>query len=142
MVLMLVAVLLCGVLGGCASFYAKGDTAALIDAQAQTATTNLPRATAGAIPDAEAVNILTTTASTFATYDAAKTTNPFAYLIGKSTILVNAEYATRLDTDAQLAVKTLSDATGQPTAWLNAAVAREAQVLLDVKGAKDGVAPK
>ena len=129
--------------GGCGDFHVTKPMAAAIDAAALTAQTNIPLATAVSITDSEAVNILTTTASTFATFDAAKTTNPLAYfgsmLTGTPRILVNAEYATRLTTDDQLAAKTLATAPGQPTAWLNAAVLKESTVILDIQNAKKGV---
>ena len=143
---MLAILITIGCLAGCADFHATGPMAATIDAAALTAQTNIPRATAVSITDSEAVNILTTTASTFATFDAAKTTNPLAYFGSWIThtprILVNAEYATRLDTDALLAAKTRDTALatpGQPTAWLNAAVLKESTVILDIQNAKKGV---
>lgn len=139
--LILVAAL--AMVGGCGDFHATGPMASVIDGAALVAQTNIPRATAVTIPDAEAVGILATTASTFAQFDAAKTTNPFSYfgamLTGQPKILVNAEYTTRLSTDDQLAAKTLATAPGQPTAWLNAAVLKESTVILDIQNAKKGV---
>jgi len=139
----LIVAVLAVCVGGCGDFHATGAAASQIDGAALVAQNNIPRATAVSISDSEATGIITATASTFAAFAAEKTTNPFSYfgawLTGKPSILVNAEYATRLDNDSQLAAQTATTASGQPTAWLNAAVLKESVVILDIQNAKKGV---
>ena len=132
-----VAAMLCG---GCANFHARGDMANAIEANGLAATDDLA---APSFPPDVATARLNRNATIFKAYADAKTVNVFAYWFGGKTILVNGEYATRLDSDSTLAADTLRRATSQPattqgSAWLNAAVRKEARVLLDVRDAKNG----
>ena len=124
--------------GGCSNFYAKSDMAVTIDQNAATAAANLATIAQGPIEDQGARDTLKTYAAIFSAYAATKTTNPFTYWFGDKQILVDGEYATRLDHDDKLAQETLTRAATATSGWLTLAVTKESMVLLDVAAAKNG----
>ena len=126
---------------GCSGLMAKKEMAAIIDSNAVTATVQRELAVTGTLTDAAATKILTDNAGIFAGYACVKTVNAFEYMFNEDKkILVNGEYAERLDKANALAAETLMRA-GLPNAtpeFRRQAVIRESNVLIMIKDARDG----
>jgi len=125
-------------LTGCSGLTARGEMKRLIDDSAAVAASDASRAVTVAILSPEARTILKRNAETFVTYRDAKTLNLFAYWFGGKQIYVSGKYAGLLDRVAKLAEVTAGSADAQTQEWLNAAVLKEAKVLIDVANARAG----
>lgn len=125
---------------GCGGMYCKAGMAQTIDANAIQAGIDKGLVVVGAMTDAQATLILKDNALKFAAYADAKTVNLFEYLFGKATILVNGEYAERLDRARVLSATTATRADLPETSigFRYAAVIEESDVMGYVKDAKDG----
>jgi hypothetical protein len=136
--LVMVAALM--VAAGCNGFQCKTEMAGIIDAAASQAIADRALVDAGAMDDAKATATLKTNSATFNTYATMKTVNVFEYLFGSKQILVNGEYAERLDRANVLAAETAVRAEKPDVAagWRQLAVEKESGVLIYVKDAKDG----
>jgi len=120
---------------------ATKEMGALIDANAAVAALEREKVKGGAMTEAEAADIIKRNATTFQAYADAKTLNLFAYWFDKKkALLVNDEYAQRLDAAAILAAETVLrvNAGGLPPGWLFRVVELQSKILLDVKAAKSG----
>ncbi len=125
---------------GCSDLQARGPMATEIDAQAMMATSCLPAATQGTLDANSGKLALRGNAKTFVDYDAAKTTNLFAYWFDPNKqILVSPVYFELLGRTNALAQESNARADKLAVPMLNALAAQEYQALVNVKKAKDGV---
>ena len=127
-------------LAGC-GMMANKEMGLAIDVVACQAAIDLDKAKDGTMDSTEAVTVLTRNTEAFALFASAKTLNLFEFWFSADHgLLVNGEYAQRLDNTFILAAETLIRATGaaQPVEWLRKAVEMESKVLIDIKAAKDG----
>ena len=132
----MLAVLL-GVVAGCSGFTAKSGMAKYIDAQAVRAQVDLKSAQAGTLDANAALVSARQNAEACGLYAAEKTTNPFAYLFGPNTILVNATIAQDLDAGARITAEIYNRAGTKPADWLRMAVIKGSPLVVDVKHFKD-----
>ncbi len=126
---------------GCSGLMAKGDMAVIIDENALTAVVQRELAASGVMTDAAAMQALGTNAGIFSSYASAKTVNAFEYLFSADKkLLVNGEYAERLDKANALAAETLARASRPDMApeLRRLFVIRECNTLKMIKDAKDG----
>lgn len=137
---MILGLLLVFLFAGCSRLQADRVYSQKIDLNAQAA--NAVAQQADTMPDADVTAALATNADTFADYANVKTVNLFALWFGGKHLLVNADYANKLDTDAVRAKATVEDAKSGalPMPSQRAVLKLEASVLQRVKDAKDGKA--
>lgn len=135
---MALCVMLC--MSGC-GMVANDAMKVSIDLNAIQAAIDKDKASSGEMSYQEAQSALTRNAATFQGYAAAKTLNFFEFLFNKNKgLLVNGEYAQRLDNANILAAETLLrvNSGNVPDGFPQEAVIKESVVLIDVKMAKDG----
>ena len=114
---------------------------AMIDAAAIQAVVQRQLAITGVLSDEAARKILKDNAGTFNAYACAKTVNVLEYLFdADKMILVNGEYATRLDRANVLAAETArrSELPETATVFRQDSVIAESNILIMIRDAKDG----
>jgi hypothetical protein len=124
---------------GCSDLQARGTMATTIDTQAQSAAEVKPQAVAGLLSKDTCLVKIAENYTIFDQYDKAKTASLFAYWFDKTKMIwVNPTFNELLGQTAAAADLVKQQATTQPAAWCNAAVAAEESIKIKVKLAKDG----
>ena len=136
---LLVVLFMVTVMVGCAEVQVTKAEGSIIDANFTIASTNMPAAEMGSIPDDQARSIIAQYDCILQSYKTAATTNLLVNWFDKTKpILCTAAYYQEFTEGAALADETQSRAATQPTAWLNGKVMRMGAYIIQVKVAKDG----